>query len=155
MVAGENCADEAFFVAGGRFAPAVIFRFGNKVLRQIWLQFFVFRSRAGDDFFDEPYLVAFVVNRKVVLVAQFFDARAQDSHAQSVEGAHQHFGGLGFFHHPGQTLAHFVGGFVRERHGQYVCWRDALGQQVGDSASDHARFSSACAGQNEQRAVLG
>ena len=74
LVTGENCADEAFFVARGRFTPAVIFGFGNEVLRQIRLQLFIFGSRAGDDFFDEPDLVAFIVNGKVVLVAQLFDA---------------------------------------------------------------------------------
>ena len=153
VVAQEDGTEQGLVIL--RFAPAVVLRFADGVFRGVRVEFFVLGCRASDDLFDETHLVALVVNREVLFVAEGFDVLPQDAHAKGVEGGHGDFFCLLFRDERGKALAHFGRGFVGKCDGQYTVGRDALAEHVGGAHRDDARLSAARSGKDEQRTLGG
>ena len=103
----------------------------------------------------ERQRIAFVEDRKIAIVAERVTSwrriRAHAewnvlTHGQRARVAEQRR----------DPLAHLVRGLVGERNRQHLARRRlALGQDVGDTISDHAGLAGAGAGENQNRAVGG
>ena len=90
----------------------------------------------------EPHLVRLVVDREVRPVAEPIGVAAQDPPARRVERQHPHAA-----RGPDELLdplAHLAGRSIGEGDREHLVWLHlALGQQVGDTARQHARLSRA------------
>ena len=110
LVTVEDCAEQGVVLrhAAGRDA-GIVLEFGDVGLRGVGVEFFVLRGGARDDGADRPEAVALIVDGKIRFPAEAFDVRAQDAHAQGVEGGDgQFFRGGVIVEHPDGALAHFA-----------------------------------------------
>ena len=152
VVACVNCSDDGLVVL--RSCPAVVLGFADEVFCQAGVEFFILCCDAVDDFFDEPELVAFVENGKVVFIADLVGIGAENPHAEGMECGCRDLVGLLLGEHSPDALFHFASGFVGESDGQNFGGGGSRRDEPGDAGHDGAGFSGSRACEDEQWAVL-
>ena len=98
----------------------------------------------------DAFLLASGVDRKLGGVTKPRNVATQDAHAEGVERRDMGLFLASLAEQFSDTLLHFGGGLVGERHGQNaVGWRPKI-DKVRDTKRDNAGFSRARAGQDQQ-----
>src|SRR5436190_3985362 len=77
LVTGEDSAEKRFLIF--RRFPAIVLSLADQAFGDIRIQLFVAGGSAGNDFLDQPKLVAFVVNTEVIFVAEAIDIRPENA----------------------------------------------------------------------------
>ena len=151
LITCEDRADQRLLIAGAGSRQPLFFAFLIRFFASVRIELLVLCRRARDDLFDQPHLIALVVDGEVSLVAERVDVLPQDPHAQRVKRRHRDLLRLRRFDHACQSFAHFIRRLVGERDREDVLRRDALRDEEGHARHDHARLPRAGARENKQR----
>ena len=113
-----------------------------------------FFARTAQEFADDFRAVGRVEDGKVFFVTDLIGFFAQNFHAQRVEGTNCQPAHLRFGQHFGDALLHFRSGFIGEgNRGDGMRQIADIDNQMFDFLRNHAGFTAACTGKDEQGAT--